>query len=350
MGDTINLQRFEVLYDELVKKDEVEISQELAEHDMDMDTFQIHTHHPAGSRRPSRVDASSNLLKNPASSSQQMLLSPSSKPASPKTEKGLMVGCGESLSLAANPQGGVVTRAVGITRTLSTAVKEYMQASYVHTPVRTHSRTSSSSSTSNSILKPEAQEAKRCLDALLDTSAFEKAHNPQAANKNMSWTDSEHSFDDDAKVQAGLGPQAQEANKDLVPRYLARLMQCQHSSPGELPLAPITGSRAEFVKRQPMLLREVSAILSGSENFKRFCEIIDSADIKCRVDMFDVLARQLKMVGMLMRVAYCAEHMSQAPMDPSVCCKRFVHEVKLLIRQNVAAQVCRVSKYTYDTI
>jgi hypothetical protein len=135
-------------------------------------------------------------------------------------------------------------------------------------------------------------------------------------NKNMSWTDSEDEDDEEPSTV-----EVENDKNDLVFLYLAKLMECHHASPGELPLEPLTGSHAEFFKRQPIVLEQVKEILTGSDHFKKFRQTIDSADVKCRVDIVDAIARQLKFVGMLMRVMYCVEVLSKSPMDPSVCCQ-----------------------------
>ena len=135
------------------------------------------------------------------------------------------------------------------------------------------------------------------------------------------------SFDEENK----LGPTMFDEEDVLISRYFARLMECQQASPGELPLHSITGSEVEFLKRQPILLEQISNMLSGSENSKKFVQIIDSADAKCRMDMVDVLAKQIKLVGMLMRVMYCVEDLSRVPLDPLVCFRRFMQEVKMLV-------------------
>lgn len=139
----------------------------------------------------------------------------------------------------------------------------------------------------------------------------------------------EASFDNE--LQTSSKGQTRDTRSDLVHRYLGRLMECQNASVGELPLHPITGSQSEFMKRQPVVLEQMSNILAGFDHARKFRETIDLDDAKCRQDMVDVIARQFKFMGMLMRVMYCVEDLSKAPMDPAVCCQRFVEEVKLLV-------------------
>ena len=133
--------------------------------------------------------------------------------------------------------------------------------------------------------------------------------------------------EDDLKTDSN----PQEDKNSLIEQYLLRLMECHDAAPGAPPLDSISGSQSEFMKRQPIVLEQVSSLLAGSKNFKNFRETIDSADAKSRVDMVDVIARQFKYVGMLMRVMYCVEDLCKAPLDHSVCCQRFVEEVKLLV-------------------
>lgn len=129
-----------------------------------------------------------------------------------------------------------------------------------------------------------------------------------------------------------MGPAITSGKGDMrTDGYFAKLMECHQASPGELPPNPITGSEADFLKKQPVLLDQISKMMSGSENFKKFVQIIDSADAKCRVDMVDVLTKQFKLLGMLMRVMYCVEDLSRAPIDPLVCLQRFKEEVKMLV-------------------
>jgi hypothetical protein len=154
-------------------------------------------------------------------------------------------------------------------------------------------------------------------------------HRANKLANNSSWSESGSSTDEEAPFDHG-----QEHLNSLVPRYMSRLMQCHQASPGDLPLHSMTGTEAEFLKRQPLVLDQVADILSGSENFKKLRNIIDSCDAKCRVDMVDVLAGQVKFVGMLLRVMHSLEDLSKSPLDPSVNCQHFVQEVKQLIGAN----------------
>ena len=117
----------------------------------------------------------------------------------------------------------------------------------------------------------------------------------------------------------------------MLPRYMNLLMEYHQALPGQLPVEPITGSEAEFLKRQSVVLEEVAAILAGSENFRQMRDIIDTADAKCRVDMVNVLARQLKFTGKLVHGMHSMNELAKLPMDPSFCCDLFVEEIKKLV-------------------
>jgi GAF domain-containing protein len=121
----------------------------------------------------------------------------------------------------------------------------------------------------------------------------------------------------------------------LLPQYMNMLMECHQASPGQLPMHHMTGSEAEFLKRQPIVLEELAAILTGSEDFRKLRDTIDTADAKCRVDMVNVLARQLKLVGKLVHAMYSVKELSTLPMDPCVCCDLFVEDVKKHVACNI---------------
>lgn len=117
----------------------------------------------------------------------------------------------------------------------------------------------------------------------------------------------------------------------VMNRFISKLMEFEHLLPKQLPLHPITGTKEEYLKRQPIVLEQVSEIMMGSENFRKFSHTFDSTDAKNRVDLVDVLAQKLKIMGTLVRVMYHMEELAKAPMDPCVCCERFVEEVKFIV-------------------